>query len=45
MKKHITIRLQDGYVLKMESKVTKKTKFSAIMDKVVEAGLKALGWI
>lgn len=45
MKKHITIRLQDGYVLVMSNKVTKKTKFSAVVDKVVEAGLKALGWI
>lgn len=45
MKRHITVRLQDGYVLIMENKVTKKAKFSIIMDKVIEAGLKALGWI
>lgn len=45
MKKHITIRLQDGYVLKMRAKVTPKTKFSAVVDKVVHAGLVALGWI
>ena len=45
MKKHITIRLQDGYVLTMSNKVTSKRKFSKVMDMVVEAGLKALKWI